>query len=210
MESTFPHILPLGVYYVSADLRSGQPVHAGMKQMYRSAIVQSPGNEPNTLDIYVFESVRSNMPAAAGEKINVPYVEEATLEDWSHGREFCCLRLLPPKAGTLPKLSTQIALPPTQAGRRERLQEAHNEAIERTDDGQGGESEPTQQPTPPAQRPTPANKPAKKAAAKPAASAPKPPAKPAKSTEPDLEPMDFQVPVVGGVTRSRDKQTAKA
>lgn len=223
MSETFAHILPLAVYYVNADLRGGQPVHQGQKQLYRTALVQGPGAEPGTLDLYIMESPRSNNPQFAGEKTSVPFIEEATLEDWRSGREFCCTTLNPPNEAKRPVLATQIMLPPPQQPARERMQQAHAEQIGRTaqpaHDDQG-EPEPAPAPKPskpakpPAYRPVkpihpddpkPA-KPAKPAASKPAA---KP--KPQRVVkDPDLEPMDFEIPQVGGVMRSKDKQANAA
>jgi hypothetical protein len=180
-------ITPLTVYYVHADLRSGQPVQGGQIQMYRTAMVQGPGTAEGLLDLYILESPRSNNPQFAGEKSDVPFVEEATLEDWSHGREFCCLKLNPPAKTARREFVTTIMQPPPAAPVRERMQEAHAERLQ--------DPEPKPAAKPAAKPPKPAAKPQAK-----------PAGKPAKNT--DLAPMDFQIPEVAGVTRSRDKQTA--
>jgi hypothetical protein len=198
MSETFDQILPLAVYFVSADLRAGQPVQGDKKQMYRTAFVQGPGSRPGLLDLYLLESPRSNKPDAAGEKTDIPFLEEATLEDWSHGREYCCLRLKPPAASTARPRQTQIAMPPPIKSVRSRMEESHVEQLERTDADEPQPEQPAEEPEK-TQGKTQTKKPAAGKKQTPA-----PPAKPSRRKA-DLEPLDFKIPEAGGVRRSSDR-----
>jgi hypothetical protein len=188
LKDTFREILPLHVYFVAADLRSGQTVRE-QKVLYRAAIVTGPGEEPGTVDLYVLPWGRGGACRFDGEQENVKLLQTARLEDWTPGREFCCVELLPPHEGQA--LATTIPQPPPRETFRQRKdKELEQQAPEPEESPEEPEDEP-KAPKPP--RGKAAKKAAKKAAGRAAAAAG------------DMEPLNFEVPDAGGVVRSRDR-----
>lgn len=190
LKNTFREVLPLQVYFVAADLRSGQTVRE-QKVLSRAAIVTGPGEEPGTVDLYVLPWGRGGACRFDGEQENVKLVQSARLEDWSHGREFCCVELLPPHEGQA--LATTIPQPPPRKSFRQQKDEELQEQAPEPDESP---EEPEEEPK--AAKP-PKGKAAKKAAKKAAA------AGRAAAAAGDMEPLGFEVPDAGGVVRSRDR-----